>query len=666
MKDWIGRTLSKVKIERKLGRGGMAEVYLGRHTTLNRPVAVKILQAHLQEDEDLKRRFMAEAQSVAALRHPNIVQVFDYDVVEGQPYIVMELLQGYSLSEYLSKLHDSGITLPISSVSRLIKKLAAALDYAHERGIVHRDVKPANIMLRQGSQPIDPSAPLPPDVEPILTDFGVARLTHATTQTATGTVLGTPAYMSPEQVRGVGIDSRSDIYSLGIVLYELLSGEPPFNHETTPAAVLVKHLNEQPAPIPQASPGIRAVVRKALAKDPGARYQTAGELAGALEAEVVGTVPPGSQRRRTAASSSKRSLPVGCWIVGALGLAGFLVILAVGGFLGLRSLRAARAQSTETAIAAAPAATQPPTTEAPTPQPEASPTPSAPDPTEPLGTALLQGNTLTLQLQDVPPPPEGFTYHVWLRRRDDSQTALGPAQHSGNQLSFSHQAEGDLTAQAAALLISVEPNPDPDPDSVGEVHFQGELDGEIQGQLALLTDVAGQGSPHELVTSGLDNQAVHFNSHLGFALDGVSSRSLPAAKLHSEHVINIVDGRDGSDYGDWNGDGRVENPGDDVGLIPYLSLLRSLIEGGQGLTPEDNPAVEQAASAKDTCSALLDEAESVRDLATRVAAADTLEEVQPLAEELRSYQIRPQIEQLLSEIEPLQLALTVQVFPVPR
>ena len=170
-----------------------------------------------------------------------------------------------------------GHTLPLDTVSRLMTSLTAALDYAHNRQIVHRDVKPANIVLRAGDTPITPQMPLAPDVEPVLTDFGVARIATSTSATASGTILGTPAYMSPEQVRGEAVDRRSDIYALGIILYEVLAGKLPFNAETdTPASILYKHVHEPAPVVPDVSPSIQRVVEKSLAKERDARYSKLG------------------------------------------------------------------------------------------------------------------------------------------------------------------------------------------------------------------------------------------------------------------------------------------------------------------------------------------------------------------------------------------------------
>src|SRR6266516_4878322 len=258
----------RYEIDTVLGRGGMAEVYLGTDRVLGRKVAVKVLEPQFARDASFVARFRREAQSAAALNHPNVVNVFDTGSEDGTHFIVMEYVQGKTLSQIVK---DAPL-LPERAVE-IAQSVAEALAFAHEAGIIHRDVKPGNIMLT-------PSG----DVK--VMDFGIARATTSETLTATATVLGTATYFSPEQAQGEGVDARSDIYSLGCVLYEMLTGRPPFAGET-PVSVAYKHVKEDAVP-PSSMDGdipaaLDAVVMKCLAKNPANRYQTARELARDLQ-----------------------------------------------------------------------------------------------------------------------------------------------------------------------------------------------------------------------------------------------------------------------------------------------------------------------------------------------------------------------------------------------
>src|SRR6185295_17447099 len=179
MNEWIGKMLSKVHIDSLLARGGMAEVYLGVHTTLQREVAVKILRNQYEDDPALLERFQREARVVAKLRHQNIVQVFDYDAVDDRPYIVMEYISGPSLSKYLNELHKKSGRLELPEISRIISGVGNALQYAHISGVVHRDIKPGNILLTSHTREVVPGRRLPPDFEPVLTDFGLVRFLNS-------------------------------------------------------------------------------------------------------------------------------------------------------------------------------------------------------------------------------------------------------------------------------------------------------------------------------------------------------------------------------------------------------------------------------------------------------------------------------------------------------
>ena len=284
MASLSGTELGRYQVLERLGRGGMAEVYKGYHPKLDRHVAIKILHGYLAEGEDFLARFEREARAVANLRHPNIVQIFDFDVHDEQYYMVMELIEGGTLTEWSKK--EIG-DIDLRTILNIMEQVASALDYAHNQGIVHRDIKPSNILVNENGGIF-------------LTDFGIARIVSGsqTQFTATGALIGTPAYMSPEQCRGEEISQVSDIYSLGIILFELLTGQQPFEAKT-PLSVLQKHIKE---PIPNLRlhrsdlpPTIDLVIAKTLAKQPADRYQTAGEFVSALREAVNINLPDSNE-----------------------------------------------------------------------------------------------------------------------------------------------------------------------------------------------------------------------------------------------------------------------------------------------------------------------------------------------------------------------------------
>jgi len=269
----IGKEIGKYRITERIGRGGMAEVYEGIHTHLDRKVAVKVLHSHLLEGGDFVARFKREAKAVANLLHPNIVQVYDFDIQDDLIFMVMQYIDGMNLHAKLVEAGKLGERLPIKQIASIISDIASALDYAHSRDMLHRDIKPSNIMIDQ-------------DNKAYLTDFGIAKLFDEKKFTATGQIIGTPAYMSPEQARGEKLTEESDIYSLGVVSFEMLTGQVPYDAET-PIGIALKQIND---PVPTMSelvddiPGTaQGVIDKALSKVPDSRYSSAEELVGALK-----------------------------------------------------------------------------------------------------------------------------------------------------------------------------------------------------------------------------------------------------------------------------------------------------------------------------------------------------------------------------------------------
>jgi serine/threonine-protein kinase len=280
--DLEGRILDgRYRLGSLLGVGGMARVYLASDRVLERQVAVKVLRSSDAQDPLFVERFRREARAAARLSHPNIVAVFDSGSDGGLPYLVMEYVPGESLAQLLV---SQGRLTPRRAVELAIQ-VCAALAAAHAQGLVHRDVKPANVLVS-------------PDGQVKVTDFGIVKASAATTLTGTGTVLGTAAYLSPEQAQGHPVDARSDLYGLGCVLYELLCGSPPFGSgaDRSPVAVATRHVSEPPPPPsarnPQVDPALDQVVLTALAKNPAQRYQSAIDMQDALQGVLAGDAVP--------------------------------------------------------------------------------------------------------------------------------------------------------------------------------------------------------------------------------------------------------------------------------------------------------------------------------------------------------------------------------------
>lgn len=300
----LSRLGNRYDLGQIVGRGGMAEVYEGTDTRLNRRVAVKVLRGDLARDPMFLERFRREAQSAAGLNHPNIVAIYDTgeDEIDGVtvPYIVMEFVDGVTLRQMLT----NGPRIMPERGLEIIAGTLAALDYAHRHGIIHRDIKPANIMINSHG-------------DAKVMDFGIARAVSdaATSVTATSAVMGTAQYLSPEQARGEVVDARSDIYSAGCVIYELLTGNPPFNGET-PVSIAYQHVNEPPKSPSDFDPSIPAtldsIVLHALAKHPSQRYQTAAEFRADVERAIAGMpISAPSAMQQTQVIPATTAIPVG-------------------------------------------------------------------------------------------------------------------------------------------------------------------------------------------------------------------------------------------------------------------------------------------------------------------------------------------------------------------
>jgi eukaryotic-like serine/threonine-protein kinase len=282
MKNLVGQTLNRYKLVKLLGEGGMGAVFKGFDVTLQRDVAIKIMHPHFARQPNFQERFLQEARTAAQVDHPGIVKVYDFGSSHSQLYIVMEFLPGDNLGQMLRTLKSEKRWIVVNESMRIVRMIALALDHAHKRGVLHRDIKPDNVMLKP--QPIEQ---LP--YTPVVTDLGLAKLASGGMVTQEGTSMGTPAYMSPEQALGEETDGRSDVYSLGVLLFELACGKLPFPASTLSEAI--RYHTKEPPPQPRSirsnlSPQLEVIILKAMEKNRDDRYADAKALAEALKEAI--------------------------------------------------------------------------------------------------------------------------------------------------------------------------------------------------------------------------------------------------------------------------------------------------------------------------------------------------------------------------------------------
>jgi serine/threonine protein kinase len=594
MADWIGKTLGKVRIERLIARGGMAEVYFGLHTTLNRPVAVKVLLSYLEDDRDLRNRFEREAQVLAGLRHHNIVQIYDFDLVDGQLYFVMEYIGGPTLADHLRAIHAANGSLSLPQIGRILFILASALDYAHEKGVIHRDIKPGNMILTSKTKMITPGIALPADTEIILTDFGLLQLAYSSSHSIPGTVSGTPAYMSPEQARGDKVDLRTDIYSLGIVLYEMLTGRVPFEADTS-MGVLLKHISETPASIPQLPIALQFVLDRALAKKPDDRYNSAGELAHSFleaanltEADVVPeyriTPSAGAPKERPVPAGERETLPpspptvlprstnsqrpILPWLIAIPAV--FLLILA--------------AVLAKIVPAASPIGPQPPT---------ATPMMSGSASGKMDSKGLLRFydvsgilDEVTLTSDKLPPAPAGSQYEAWLLG-GEARRSLGmfTAETNGKiELTFLDEQGRNLLARYDRFEITLEENPDKSPNPSGKVMYSSGIPPKALVHIRHLL-VSYDDTPKEIgLLVGLMDNVSELDTSAAALVEAYDKKDAAGVRKNAEAVYNLIVGSQGKGYGDLDGDGAVYDPGDGYGLLlngENLGYIEGIVKHSQ-------------------------------------------------------------------------------------
>lgn len=696
--SWIGKSIGgRYQIEALLGQGGMSAVYKASDPNLNRTVAVKLIHPHLSEQSEFVDRFRAEASVVAQLRQPNIVQVFDFNQDGDVFYMVMEFVAGETLRQALDRLNKAGRQMPLVEVMKYALNLGEAIEYAHQRNVIHRDIKPANVILDKQGQAV-------------LMDFGIAKIMGGPEYTATGATMGTALYMPPEQIRGERVDARSDIYAMGVMLFEMIAGRPPYQ-AASPMTILMMHLGD-PLPDlnllrPDCPAVLRAIVEKAMAKDPAQRYQSSAEmntaLAGALSAlkrslqaptavgvaAVAPTAPspagqppaPGqtsaggdATRIRqpvgpvsspaapsgdyqpplvvTSGQGNKKTLIVlvalimGVFAVVAISLVA-LFVLTRGGDEASTAL--AGEQLTGTALALLPATvSETPVIEVvPSAAPDQAPTqePAGAPPAEPtttlepestpaperVGLLLFSNNelanagTFSLTIPGVPLPAAGSHYTLWFSDGlvDVAMAEIAP----GSDISITVESDENLPAIFDRAFITLEPDGQSD-GPAGEPVFLAFRPLASLDVIPLLLATAPDTPGEKGYLPGAEEQAQLAADHGGFMSDSLAAGNLAVAQNHAEHVINILAGQDNSAFGDLNGDGQAQNPGDGFGVILYLERAREqaqLAAATEGAGEQIQRNSEATIVAIDSALAFIDEAIQV---AGRVLASDSVSEAQ--------------------------------------
>lgn len=599
MSSLVGRKLGIYEVRALLGQGGMASVYLGYRADVDREVAIKVLPPHPGLSSDAKQRFQQEARTIANLQHPHILALYDYGATDDDIlYLIMPYVRGGSLD----KLMRQG-RLPVERVERILRELSGALDVAHKNGVVHRDIKPANILLdTEGNA--------------LLADFGIAKLAGADTGlTGTG-VVGTPAYMSPEQAQGFELTPRSDLYSLAVLTWEMLTSKSLFETDN-PMLMMMKHVSE---PIPKlseripVSPAVDAVMTKALAKEAKQRYQSATAFYEAFSEAIKrgGVTDPLTPLAEASTmklpptmypyqGATQQNIPAGTMVPPSQ-----TIIVQQGGRTTTLVLGAALLVMLVALVVVVLVLTAPP----PPLPPDglgtnvaglngATATPAADSISQTLVAQSVPtfgrlsfltvneiGDSVTLSLREVRPPSTGNVYTAWLlnTRTGDSlkMNVIAVDAIGSGAMSYTHPDGAFLPTLYNALLLTVESSPDATTPS--EAVYSGLLPIEMTDALIniFVTSELGMRGGGLLETAIAD--ARFATQHAGLA---AKSTSITAMRTHSEHTLNILIG--GKE--DYDGNGRGLNPGTQIGLLTTLDNMMAVLDAAT-MSPNASPALQ--------------------------------------------------------------------------
>ncbi len=637
MSNLIGRKLGAYNVLDILGKGGMGTVYKGYQPSVGRTVAIKVLPPHPGLDEQYIQRFQLEAHTIGNLQHPHILSLYDYGAEDDILYLVMAYADGGTLGDMM----DAG-RVPLETTERILRQIASALDFAHRRGVIHRDIKPGNILLDS-------------EKNVLLADFGVVKMMSDETNLTGTSIIGTPAYMSPEQGQGKPVDGRADIYALGIMVFEMLTGRQPFLAET-PMMIILQHITESAPRLHDIRPDLPAamqpVLDQVLAKNPADRYQTATEFAEAFSAALhtraesladvraafpladktailePGTAPtlqlPSNDNNKTALQTaapqstvliekSKSSTPT-------LILGGFVLVVVI--LVGLVLLLLNQLNTPPLAL---PADATPIIATA-----EVVPTIIRPPDNGEVrfSTLNVPGDSLTVRVRDLPPPPENLVYVVWLTNTDTEETlSLGVIVRDAfgeGTLSYTHPEPLMLPAEFNAVWITAEAQESTT--RTGEVIFSGKIPTAVSQALHDIFLSSPDGINGGSLLEGAQTEAATAEQHSGLA---ARATNIGGMQTHAEHTVNILTGLEE----DLNGNGRGENPGRKIGVYFFLDKIEALLTTA-ALDAAASLDVQNNAELIRTCTQnVRDWADQMQALEREILAASDIVEVAAQAEE---------------------------------
>lgn len=589
----VGRTLGKYKVIDRLGQGGMATVYTGYQEDVDRRVAIKVLPPHPGLDENFAERFRLEARTIARLQHPHILPLYDYGTDDDIVYLVMAYVEGGALEDLI----DEG-PLQLHRIEKVLREVSGALDYAHRQGVIHRDIKPGNILIDS-------------EGHALLADFGIVKLSEGGANLTGSGVIGTPAYMAPEQAQGMEVDSRVDIYALGVVVYQMLTGEQPFVAESTMQLVL-KVIQEDPPSVLDIVDGLPetlgAVMDRVLTKDPNDRYQTASEFAeafseairGSTEVQAAVRVParpapaaateadPGATEAFAPESSAAPTVmpgetgqtvimhqgPSSTVLLGGvaiIAIAMVLVVLVVVNNGGGSDDDPSDATATAQVVVGA---TDDAATEVAAALPTATSEPSFGQIS--YSSSNAPGDSVSVRVEDLAAPGADRVYVAWLKNTpEDDVLNLGTLvidAFGSGALTYTDADGRMLPAFYDTALISVEESGFSGDAPSADIPYSGNVPPEIPPMLQQIFVASPDGlDDGKSLLHGAETEAGIASQHAGLA---AGSSNIGGVITHGEHTLNILKG----ETEDYNGNDRGENPGRGVGVYAFLELIETQLD----------------------------------------------------------------------------------------